>query len=267
MQLTEVTGNPRHDRLIALISEFGYMSIEDIAHRLEVSPQTIRRDIRKLSEQNLISRHHGGAGRVSPITNTAFEEREILQTLEKEIIAQTLVESIPDHSTLFITIGTTVEQIARALLTRKHLQIITNSLRVAHILYKNKDLNVMVPGGIIRSHNSGIIGTNTIAFVEGFRADYLITSIGAIEPDGTLLEFDVGETAVVKAMIKNSRHIFLAADHTKFTAKAAVELGHTRQISALFTDQPPPVELNHLLAQQQVDIHIANTVPVGMNVG
>ncbi len=155
MSLTELTGNPRHDQLLMLIAERGYMNIDELANLLDVSTQTVRRDIRKLSEQGLITRHHGGAGRASSVVNTAFEQREVSQTEEKKAIAEAVADYIPDGSTIFITIGTTVEHVARALLNHNHLRIITNSLRVAHILYHNPRFEVMVPGGTLRSHNSG----------------------------------------------------------------------------------------------------------------
>lgn len=68
---------------VHLIAERGYMNIEELAQLLDVSTQTVRRDIRKLSEQGLITRHHGGAGRVSSVMNTAFEQRELSLTAEK----------------------------------------------------------------------------------------------------------------------------------------------------------------------------------------
>lgn len=83
MSLTELAGNPRHDQLLMLIAERGYMNIDELANLLDVSTQTVRRDIRKLSEQGLITRHHGGAGRASSVVNTAFEQREVSQTEEK----------------------------------------------------------------------------------------------------------------------------------------------------------------------------------------
>ena len=252
MSLTELTGNPRHDQLLMLISERGYMNIDELASLLDVSTQTVRRDIRKLSEQGLITRHHGGAGRASSVVNTAFEQREVSWTEEKKAIAEAVADYIPDGSTVFITIGTTVEQVARALLNHNHLRIITNSLRVAHILYNNPRFEVMVPGGTLRPHNSGIIGPSASAFVADFRADYLVTSVGAIESDGALLEFDVNEASVVKTMM--SRHILLAADHTKYTASAAVEIGNVSQVTALFTDEYPDPALHNLLQSQQVEI-------------
>ncbi|WP_318373104.1 DeoR/GlpR family DNA-binding transcription regulator [Enterobacter sp.] len=258
MSATELTGNPRHDQLLALIAERGYMNIDELAQLLDVSTQTVRRDIRKLSEQGLITRHHGGAGRASSVVNTAFEEREMSHTAEKKAIAEAIADYIPDGSTIFITIGTTVEHIARALLNHNHLRIITNSLRVAHILYKNTRFEVMVPGGTLRPHNSGIIGPHAVSFVEGFRADYAITSIGAIENDGTLLEFDVNEASVARTMMAHSRQILVAVDHTKFTASAAVEIGNVIQATALFTDKAPPQALHSLLKNKQIELILAS---------
>ncbi|PQK72452.1 DeoR family transcriptional regulator [Pantoea ananatis] len=254
MILTDVTGNPRHDRLLRLIAERGYMNIDELALLLDVSTQTVRRDIRKLSDQGLITRHHGGAGRASSVVNTAFEQREVSQTEEKRAIAEAIADYIPDGSTVFITIGTTVEHVARALANHKNLRVITNSLRVAHILYKCPQFEVMVPGGTLRPHNGGIIGPVTSAFVAGFRADYLVTSMGAIESDGALLEFDVNEAAVAQTMMAHARHILLAADHTKFQASAAVEMGSVTQATALFTDRLPATALQNVLKAHQVEI-------------
>lgn len=254
MSLTELTGNPRHDQLLTLIADRGYMNIDELAQLLDVSTQTVRRDIRKLSEQGLITRHHGGAGRASSVVNTAFEQREVSLTDEKRAIAEAIADYIPDGSTIFITIGTTVEHVARALLNHNHLRIITNSLRVAHILYKNPRFEVMVPGGSIRAHNGGIIGPQAVSFVSEFRADYLITSMGAIDNDGTLLEFDVNEASVAKSMMAHARHILLAADHTKYHASAAVSIGNISQASALFTDETPPAAMNQLAHSHQVEI-------------
>lgn len=254
MTLTELTGNPRHDQLLMLISERGYMNIDELASLLDVSTQTVRRDIRKLSEQGLITRHHGGAGRASSVVNTAFEQREVSLTEEKKAIAEAVADYIPDGSTVFITIGTTVEQVARALLNHNHLRIITNSLRVAHILYSNPRFEVMVPGGTLRPNNSGIIGPSASAFVAGFRADYLVTSVGAIDSDGAMLEFDVNEANVVRTMMAHSRSILLAADHTKYHASAAVEIGNVSQVAALFTDEMPSPTLKSWLDEHHTEI-------------
>ena len=98
MSLTELTGNPRHDQLLTLIADRGYMNIDELAQLLDVSTQTVRRDIRKLSEQGLITRHHGGAGRASSVVNTAFEQREVSLTEEKRAIAEAIPTVRPSLS-------------------------------------------------------------------------------------------------------------------------------------------------------------------------
>lgn len=86
-----------------------------------------------------------------------------------------------------------------------------------------------------------------------------MTSVGAIEHDGAMMEFDVNEASVVKTMMAHSRHILLAADHTKFTASAAVEIGNVAQATALFTDQVPGPALQNHLKSSQVEIVEVNS--------
>lgn len=253
-----LTGNPRHDRLISLVHERGYMSHDELAEILKVSIQTVRRDIRKLSELGIVSRLHGGVGRpASSVTNIAFEQRETTYVHEKTLIAQRIIDYIPSGSTVFITIGTSVEHVARMLVKRQDLRIITNSLRVAYLLYKNTAIEVVLPGGTLRPVNGGIVGPDTVAFVEGFQADYLITSVGAVNNDGSLLEYYINEAAVTRAMMAHSRHILLAIDHSKFGSSAAVKLGNITPAMTVFTDRPLPEPLSQLLQRQQVEVIIA----------
>lgn len=257
MDYIQITGNPRHDKLIELVLSNGYISNEELSKQLEVSPQTVRRDIRQLSKKGLISRHHGGAGRISSINNIDFSQREMSHIQEKMCIAAEVANYIPNGSTLFITIGTTVEFIARALESKKNIRVITNSLRVANILYQNKNLEVITVGGIIRSHNGGIIGPNAVSFIENFRADYLISSFGAIDNDGTLLDFDIYEVSVVKAMLNRSRNFILAGDFTKFHASAAIEMGTLTQVSCFITDSKPPAVITNILKENKIELRIA----------
>ncbi|TCP93470.1 DeoR family transcriptional regulator [Cricetibacter osteomyelitidis] len=258
MSYIGLTGNPRQDKLLSLVMSNGYISNEELSTTLGVTTQTIRRDIRTLSQQGLISRHHGGAGRISSIVNTEFSIRETSHIKEKTSIANRIADYIPDGSTLFITIGTTVEFIAKALENKNNLRIITNSHRVANILYQNKNFEVITVGGILRSHNGGIIGPDVIAFINNFRADYLITSVGAITTDGVLLDFDINEVAVVKAMLEHSRTKIIAIDSTKFHTSAAVELGHLSQTSAIFTNEKPPQTILKIIKDNKIELYLTD---------
>ncbi len=253
---TVIIGNPRHERLVNYVNEKGYASVEELASALDVSPQTIRRDIKRLAAQKLLLRHHGGAGRCSSVVNLDYEVRQVSETEEKEAIAEAIASSIFDNSTVFVSIGSTTEIIANHLLTRSGLRVITNSLRVANVLYSQPDFDVMVPGGKLRSNNSGIIGTTALEFVKKFRVDYLITSLGSIDTDGTMLDYDFNEVSIVQAVMSTARNTFIAADATKFSTSAAVELGNIKDVTALFTNKEPPADLVKILNNNNVQLNV-----------
>nr|WP_321442826.1 DeoR/GlpR family DNA-binding transcription regulator [uncultured Cohaesibacter sp.] len=251
-----IVGNPRHDSLLKEVNDKGYVSVEELTELLDVSAQTIRRDIKKLSDQKLLIRHHGGAARNSSVVNLDYAVRQVSETEEKEAIAKALVAQIPDNSSVFLAIGTTTEIIARHLLQHSGLQVITNSMRVANVLYQKQDFNVMVPGGKLRSTNGGIIGSTALDFINHFRVDYLVASCGSIDADGTLLDYEFNEVIMVQNMMKTARNIFIAADSTKFNTTATVELGHIRSISALFTDANPPSDIKMQLDQHGAKLFV-----------
>lgn len=231
----------RQEKIVELVHKYGYVSIDELATAFNVTPQTIRRDINQLAEDNRLRRYHGGAAAtgVSSTVNMAYNERKILQLAEKERIAQTVAERIPDGASLFINIGTTNEAIARALLPRKDLKVITNNLHVASILTANNDFQITICGGVVRNRDGGITGEATIDFVNQFRVDFGIIGISGIDETGALLDFDYQEVRVAQAIIKNSSQVILAADHTKFGRKAVNYLGDVALIDTLITDEQP----------------------------
>ncbi|WP_106478299.1 DeoR/GlpR family transcriptional regulator [Phytohalomonas tamaricis] len=248
----------RHTEIIDLIKRQGYASIEQLTKHFNVTPQTIRRDLNQLAEDNLIRRVHGGAGLIESSTvNASYSTRKTLNLEAKKRIARCLAEHIPDHSSLFINIGTSTELVAEALLAHQGLEVITNNLNVAAILQRKEDFNVIIAGGMVRSRDGGIIGEATIDFIKQFKVDYGIVGISGIDEDGALLEFDYQEVRVAQAIIQNSRQVFLAADHSKFSRNAVVRQGNLSQIQALFTDRAPPQPIQDLMRAHDVALHLA----------
>jgi DeoR/GlpR family transcriptional regulator of sugar metabolism len=251
--------NPRQEKLLKLVTDKGYCSVEKLAELLQVSTQTVRRDIKKLNNENLLVRHHGGVRSISSMVNLDYEIRKVSETQEKDAIGKRIAEMIPDKSTLFITIGTTAEVIASHLLKKSDLQIMTNSLRVANILHSNKSFDVLIPGGRIRSSNGGITGTEVLDFIKHFRFDYMITSAGAMDEDGTLLEYDLNETAVAQFIMKSARNVYVALDSTKFLPKGSIELGNIKDATVFFTDKEPPTEIRDMLDSTDVQVEVCNS--------
>ncbi len=122
----------RHGAIIEMPRLQGYVSTEELAEHFDVSPQTIRRDLNDLADQNMIQRHHGGATLPSCSVNAAYNDRKVMWSVEKARIAQRVACQIPDGATLFIDIGTTPEAVAHALINHKNLLVVTNNLNNRH---------------------------------------------------------------------------------------------------------------------------------------
>jgi DeoR family glycerol-3-phosphate regulon repressor len=247
----------RQEKIRNIVQAQGFVTIETLAQTFSVTPQTIRRDINTLSEKGHLFRYHGGAAVLTSTENVAYNKRKVLCFNEKQKIAQLLAQHIPDNTSLFINIGTTTEAIAHALCNHKRLRVITNNLNVASIMSVNENFEVIVAGGLVRHRDQGIIGEATIDFINQFKVDYGIIGISGIDLDGTLLDFDYREVRAARAIIDNSRKVFLATDHTKFGRNAMVRLGNIAEIDGLFTDRRPPAGLAEIIAATEIELHVA----------
>lgn len=253
-----MTPNPRQSQLLDEVRRLGSVSVEALAERFGVTLQTVRRDVKMLSEAGLVARFHGGV-RVpsSTVENIAYRQRQSLNAEAKRRIARAAAQAVPEGCSLILNIGTTTEAVAHELLRHRGLRVITNNLNVAAILSDNPDCEVIVAGGLVRSRDRGIIGEATVDFIRQFRVDIGLIGISGIEADGTLRDYDYREVKVSRAIVKHSREIWLVADHSKFNRPAMVELGHISELDRLFTDAPPPEPFPALLAEADVQCIIA----------
>jgi DeoR family glycerol-3-phosphate regulon repressor len=248
----------RHAEIVSLVRQRGFVTIEMLAKQFNVTVQTIRRDLTQLSEEGKVSRFHGGAGLPSSIENIDYSTRKVLNLNEKKRIARLVASHIPAHSSLFINIGTTTEAVARELLHHEDLRCITNSLNVALLLSGNPDFNVVVAGGTVRNRDGGVVGQSANDLIGQFRVDFAVIGISGIDEDGTLLDYDYDEVRAAQAIIHNARQVFLVADHTKFSRRPMVRAGSITEVTALFTDQPPPEPIRALMQAHGVQLHVAS---------
>jgi DeoR family glycerol-3-phosphate regulon repressor len=253
--MNAMTPNPRQSELLDAVRAHGVASVESLADRFGVTLQTVRRDVKLLAEAGLLARFHGGVRLPSSTTeNIAYRQREALNADAKQRIARAVAARVPNGCSLLMNLGTTTEAVARGLLHHKGLRVITNNLNVAAILTDNADCEVIVAGGVVRNRDRGIVGEAAVDFIRQFRVDIGLIGISGIEADGSLRDFDYREVKVSRAIIEQSREVWLAADHSKFNRPAMVELARIDQLDMLFTDQPPPPPFPALLAEAGVQL-------------
>jgi DeoR family glycerol-3-phosphate regulon repressor len=252
-----VNFNPRQLKLIDVVRARGSATVEELAEELDVTLQTVRRDIQRVAEAGTLSRFHGGARVPSSTTeNIAHQQRQRLNAQGKTCIARAIAREVPNDCSLILNIGTTTEAIAEALLHHSGLRVITNNLNVAAILCGNPDFEIIVAGGVVRPRDRGIVGEAAVDFIRQFKADIALIGISGIESDGSLRDYDYREVKVAQTIIAHAREVWLAADASKFNRPAMVEVAALSQIDRLFTDAEPPAPFRALMDEAGVRLNV-----------
>ncbi len=245
---------PRQQEIMDLARQTGRVNVEDLAGHFGVSAQTIRKDLKELCEQRLLDRVHGGALIASSVQNLAYEARRQIAESQKREIGKATAALIPNNSSLFLDIGTTAEEVARALKQHLGLLLITNNLHVATMLYPLEGINVVIAGGAVRRSDGGIVGSLAVELIKQFKVDYAVIGVSAIDADGTLLDFDLNEIQVAQTVIANARTVVLAADSSKFGRMASARVGRLRDVDVFVTDRMPSQEIRELCAREEVRV-------------
>ena len=170
-----------------------------------------------------------------------------------------------DNASLLINIGTTTEEVAKALSGHSGLLVITNNLHVANELYRNPSVQVIITGGSIRKGDGGIVGAVTVEQIDQFRADLAIIGTSAIDPDGALLDFDVHEVQISRAIIEHARKVMLVADSSKFLRSAPVKIAQLSEIDIFVTDRLPSDEVAEMCRRCGVEVVEAGEFAEGEN--
>lgn len=249
--------NERQRDIVRLVQEGGYATIEALARRFDVSAQTIRRDIIRLDELQLVQRYHGGAGLRGSSTRLDYEQKQVVAAPAKERIAAAAAGLIGQRASVFIDVGTTAEAVARALRGRSDVTVITPSLSVGAILAGAGLAEVVVTGGIVRSPDGSLVGGEATRVIDQFRPDWAVIACSGFDPDGVVLDFDVMKVAVKRAMIDRARQTMLVADASKFARTALLRVAAIDEMAVLVTDAEPPRALAARAAEGDCEIIVA----------
>lgn len=246
---------PRQSEIIEIARTSGSVDVDTLAGHFLVTPQTIRRDLNFLCTNDYLRRTHGGAVFNNVDVNLGYQARRHIAAEGKRRIGELAASLIPEGSSLFINIGTTNEQVAKYLKSKRDLMVITNNVNVVTILMGNTGIELIVAGGVVRHEDSGIVGERASDFLSQFRVDYAVIGTSAIEEDGTLLDYDFREVLVARAIIEHARSVILVADATKFERSAPIRIANISSVQHFVTDRDPPAAFAQACAAGNVEIH------------
>lgn len=244
----------RQMAILNQIKQQGRVQVDDLVEVFGTTPQTIRKDLQVLDDAEKIMRFHGGASLLTGLEYTNFETRKKLFSEQKQAIGRAVASRIPNNIALMINAGTTTAAVAKELRHHAGLKIVTDNVSVANDLRLFEGIEVMVPAGIVRRSDGAILGETAVDFIRMFRADIGVIGAAAISDDGSLLDYDLREANLAKAIVQNSHHVILAADCSKLNSSGPVQFGHISQIDTLVTDRCGDSTLYKLCKEHKIDL-------------
>jgi DeoR family glycerol-3-phosphate regulon repressor len=235
----------------------GSCRIQDLARRLDVSEETIRRNVKKLAGRGLVRKVHGGVYLPDAVQEAPFAQRMDENPDAKRLIAGQLAQKIQNGDSLILDLGSTTAYVARALRGHHDLFVVTNSLAVAQMLATRNNNRVFMAGGELRAHDAGAFGREAINFVRQFTVGYAVLSAAAIDAESGFMLFDLQEAEFSREIIQHADRTIMVADATKFGRHAPVRVENPGVVDTLVTDAAPPSDIADFLGEAGVRVVVA----------
>lgn len=253
--MLRIASDNQLQRVRVFIEQRGRVTVDEIANQFEVSPATVRRALGALAERGDIRRVRGGAHAV----RQAPPELPVLQRAQRQQGAKTRIGEaaatmIADGDTVFLGSGTTVLEVARHLVERKGLTVLTNSLLVVNTLIDASEVEVIVLGGMLRRSELSLIGHVAEQALQEVRATKIVMGIRAIHPKQGLTNDYLPETMTDRTVLRLGGDVIIVADHTKCGWVSATYLAPTTAIDVLVTDTETSDEFVEAVSTQGVKV-------------
>lgn len=239
----------------------GIVKVVQLSKELNCSEVTIRSDIKKLEEQGLLQRTHGGAMKIGPEFNNRYSNDKVYINMEKKAaIARTAYEYIEDHDTIIIDDASTCLYLTKYIKEdpSKRIVVVTNSLLVAGELSSEPHVNLFLVGGQVASASCATLGDIAISNLNEFYVDKAFIGAHGIN-------FNVGITSIgslqmqtKRAIIKSSKEVYVLADSSKFGGSYLSLICPLSKIHMIITDNDVSKEDLDQASQADTMIHIAN---------
>ena len=227
----------RHKYILESLAKNGFIKVNEIAKELEVTPVTIRKDLKHLEEKKLLYRTHGSASPVNPLTSDIdVHEKEKLRKEEKKRIATAAAKLIEENDSIIIASGSTVHTFAEHITPINHLTVVTASLKTSLLLNTINNIEVIQLGGIVRKNSFSVIGDYTSLFFEQITCSKLFLGVDGIDLDYGITNSNIEEAVLNKKMIEASLRTIILADSSKFGRRGFGKICSLDCIDVIITD-------------------------------
>lgn len=245
----------RHNLILSYLKENGSGKVEELSKLVGVTPMTIRRDLEKLENLNLVTRIFGGAViRSSLNVETSFKDKSAENIEKKKKIARKAIQYVKDGQIVLLDSGTTTLEIARLLKTFSSLTVVTTDVKIAGYLAMNTAFTILCTGGLVQNQTGACIGGYTTAFLNEFHVDVSFLGTGSIDKDFMLCSPSMEKAEVKKQIIHSSEQVVLVTDSSKFQKKSFIKVGHLSEMTVVIIDNELDQEIMNKILEQNINI-------------
>ncbi|MCF0074554.1 DeoR/GlpR family DNA-binding transcription regulator [Dyadobacter sp. CY261] len=230
----------KEERFQIILDQLGHEQKVYLGHLstlLNVSEDTVRRDIKELADQGLLKSVRGGAVPHSPGPHH-FRDRMTYDNEQKLIIAKKALQFLKNGQVVIFDGGTSALLIAQMLPKDLELTVITNSFPIASILEEHEHVEVLFAGGRLLKNSFVTIGNDAMQFFKKFRADICLLGICSIHADLGVTGPDFEESEVKRTIIESSKEVIALATTEKLGTAEAYYVCPTDRLATIITDQP-----------------------------
>ena len=244
----------RLSRIFEIIKQNEFAEVDELASQLNVSTMTIRRDLKKLNDQGLILRRHGGASTISIMYDEQhYTDKQVANPEGKAKIAQTAMALVKNGDTIYLDGGTTSMHIAKLLPERKDLTVITNDIMIALELSET-DVQLILLGGTVQSSTKTLGSPLAVEVLRKFMVNTAFIGTSTVNQD-----FDVFTPTLEKSYLKRTamdiaQKTYLVVDSTKFFSQSLYKWGTLSEFSGIITDKYLSVDERKLVHKSNVKI-------------
>lgn len=230
----------RQEELLRLLADGHVVTVRRLAKQMYTSEATVRRDLKRLEEMNLVRRTYGGAvllqyaNRTIPIDMRRHDHRG-----EKTAAARLAAACVQDGDVLFMDGSSTVLEMARFLQPQHRLTVVTNSVRLASVLTEQQ-ITVYMLGGQLLPEDTVCVGEFAIRMARQFRADKLFFSCAGLREDGEITDYSEPETALRRVLMEQSRERYFVCDEFKLGKTFCFHVCRTDELDGVFCSTPLP---------------------------
>ena len=226
----------RFSAILERLAADGSVGVVQIAQELGVSPATVRRDLALLENQRLLGRTHGGAVPQGVLYELPLRYKSTRHADEKRRIAREAAGRVAEGWAIGLTGGTTTTEVARALVDRPQLTVVTNALNIAAEIAVRPNLKLVVTGGVARPESYELVGPIAEASLHGLNLDMVFLSVDGISPRSHLTTHHEQEAATDRALIERANRVCVVADSSKLGVVAFARICDLDAVGELITD-------------------------------